>query len=396
MRWPRGWPYPSALALLEGTGINYLLVKKSSGFEKVEGVEVGEAAPSGAVMVPGVWPGIRISPGNGAALSSGPTGVPWVDSNGWIARLAARQHPGAAIWIDAPPKGPRLFARSYQTAIADAAARGGQWILALDDELAAGIAARRPAAIDIWKEIGAATNFFAAHRAWAGYQPEAVIGVVSDFSGDNEILNLLDRSNEQYRIILKNGAAAASFRGLRAVLYPDAAAPSPALRRDILAFVENGGLLIASPEWGAAGRPALGVDHPRFILRTLGKGRVAIAREAMDDAYLVANDAVVLVSHRHDLVRFWNGGAVGSYLTMSPDRRHALLQMLFYSERGGNLQRGAQGDAITVQVAGRFRAAKLWTLDQSAPRDVEMAPVRDGTELHLPDVSGYNAVELTI
>lgn len=403
MRWPGAWKNPSALALVQDAGINYLLVEKPDGLEavigqaKANGIQVGAAAPSGVVVVQGVWPGIRLASGSGA-ISSGPTGVPWVDSNGWSVRLAAQLHPDSAIWIDAPPKGPRLFAHSYQVAIADTAARGGRWIVSLDEALAAGIAAQQPAATDTWAKIRGAVSFFrdAAHQAWAGYLPEAVIGVVSGFSGDNEILNLLDRTNEQYRIILMTNAAGASFKGLRALLYPDAAAPSPELRKQILAFVEAGGLLIAGPQWGPAGNPAKGEDHPRYNLRTLGKGRLAVAKEEMDDAYQVANDSVVLVSHRYDLVRFWNGGAVGCYLTMAPGRKRAALQMLFYSERGGNLQRGAQGDAITVQVAGRYRAARLWTLDQPAPREVEMAPGHDATELHLPEVSGYNAVELVI
>jgi hypothetical protein len=325
-----------------------------------------------------------------------------VDSNGWAVRLAAELQPDAAIWIDAPPKPPRLFPQSYQIAVADTAARGGRWLLTLDNDLAGAIAAQKPAALDTWGKIGRATSFFAAHADWANYLPEAVIGVISDFTGANdflsrELLNLLDRTNEQYRIIVKAKASADRFRGLRALIYADADPPSAELRRQILDFVDAGGMLITGPKWGTPpGSPARSDDHPRYASRNLGKGKVAFAKAEFDEPYLLANDSVVLVSHRYDLLRFWNGGAVGSYFTMTPDRKRAAVQMLFYSERGGNLQRGGQGDAISVRVAGRYRTARMWTLDQTSARAVEMVPQNAGVELHLPLVSGYVSVELEV
>ena len=68
-----------------------------------------------------------------------------------------------------------------------------------------------------------AAGFFAARKAWADYVPEAVVGVVSGFSGQNEflsheLLNLLGRAGQQYRIILKEKASDLSFPGLRAVI----------------------------------------------------------------------------------------------------------------------------------------------------------------------------------
>jgi len=126
-----------------------------------------------------------------------------------------------------------------------------------------------------------------------------------------------------------------------------------------------------------------------------GTGRVAVAKANLVDAYLLANDSVVLVSHQYDLLRFWNGGAVGSFFTMTPDRRQALVQMLFYVDRG-NLQHGGMGDEITVSVAGRYRSARIRTLQQPSPREVEMEPLTDAVELHFPAVSPYAAIELDL
>ncbi len=197
MRWPDGWQDPSLLDLLNGTSVNYLLVEKSNALERVvsqakkNGIRVGSAAapPSGITVVPGEWPGLKMSrSGAKDVVSAGPTGAPWVDSNGWQVRLAMALHPGSAVWVDAAPKEPHLSRESYLLGVADTAAYGGRWIISLDVQLAAAVAAQTPAALETWKKICAAADFFAAHRAWSSYVPEAVVGVISNFSGENEFL----------------------------------------------------------------------------------------------------------------------------------------------------------------------------------------------------------------
>ena len=75
-------------------------------------------------------------------------------------------------------------------------------------------------------------------------------------------------------------------------------------------------------------------DNERYEWRTSGKGRIAFAKSEFDDPWVVAQESVLLISHRYDLLRFWNGGSVGSYFTVAPDRKRALVQILFYAERG--------------------------------------------------------------
>ena len=190
MRWPGSWKSPSALALLNGTPINWLLVDKDAGLAPVieqakqAGLHVAEIAapPAGVALLKGEWPGVAMSRGGGT--SAGPTGVPWVDTNSWRIRLEAARRPGADIWVDAPPKGPRVFASSYRTAIADAAAYGGRWVISLDAPLAAAIADGKADALATWKGIAGTAAFFAARPQWPAYLPEAVVGVISDFAGE--------------------------------------------------------------------------------------------------------------------------------------------------------------------------------------------------------------------
>jgi hypothetical protein len=402
MRWPDSWKDPAMLDLLKGTAIDCLLIANGDELTAVrsrarqDGVQVAEpdVPPPGALVVKGAWPGVQMRGGGGGA-SAGPTGVPWVDSNAWIIRLNRTLHPESAIWVNAPPA-QRSFitADSYLIAIADSGAYGGRWIVTLDAPLVEGLAARRPESLAIWKRLTAAAGFFAAHKDWPGYTPMAVMGVVSSFTGEdeffsNELLNLMGRNGLHYRILPKDKITARSFDSLRAVSYTDAAPPSADLRKQMLTFVQAGGTLIATPKWGpVVGTPAATGGRPGFSLHTLGKGRIALADADPVDPFSWAADAGVLVSHRYDLVRFWNGGAACSFYTMAPDKKQALAHLLFYAQRGP--------DSASVRVAGRFRAARASSVDQPQVANLAMEQQGDAVEVHLPPVPQYVALELDV
>jgi hypothetical protein len=401
MRWPDGWKDPATLALLKGTAIDHLLIGNGPELSAVksraaqDGFHVSQpgAPPAGVEIVKGQWPGVKMERGGGA--SAGPTGNPWVDSNGWAIRLAAALHPETAVWVDAAPAGNAFItAGSYLIAVADSAAYGGRWIVSLDKPLAVALAAGKSDALATWRRLTATAGFFAAHKAWPGYVPMAVVGVVSDFTGDNEffsqeLLNLLARAGQHCRILPKDRITDASLVSLRAAIYADAEPPAPALRKQILAFVAAGGMLVTVPKWGEVpGTPIKNDGNPRYSLRALGKGTVAVAVAGSDDPYLWANESVVMVSHRYDLVRFWNSGAAGSFCTVAPDGKQAVVHLLFYANRGP--------DSATVRIAGRYRAARVYTVDNPAATKVEWAAQTDAVEIHLPPVSQYVALELDI
>ena len=403
LRWPSAWKDASCLELLQGTPINFLLLEPRPEVEKViararqGGFEVAGAnsLPGEVTVTDGKWPGILLTRGGQQdEAAAGPTGDPWVDSNGWKVRLAAALHRGKEIWVDATPAEPRLSAEAYVMAVADAGAYGGRWIISLDDQLAAAIAARKSEALVTWKKLTATSAFFAAHKDWTTLPPRAVLGIISDYAGQNEffsneLLNLVARTNQQYRIILRGEAEPAHFAGLRAVLYADGEPPSPDLRKQVLAFVEDGGILITGPKWGEIpGTPVPLENYGGYSTRLVAKGRIAVSAEDLADPYLAAHDATVLLSHRYDVLRFWNGGALGSYYTFSPDGKRAVLQMLFYASPW------PEGSPTSLWIAGRYRSARLWRLDQSGPQNLEMEVQKDGVEVHLPSVAQYGALEL--
>jgi hypothetical protein len=393
MRWPGSWRNPSALTLLEGSPIDALLIAPTPDLASIrsqardKGLHVfspGQSPPD-VTTIQGVWPGIKVSRGSDAA-EAGPTGVPWVDSNIWAARRAEALHPNTRIWIEAAPPTDRFItADSYRMAVADCASGGARWVIALDRSLAADLAAHKPSAQKPWQAILRSAAFFAAHDAWSAYTQVAVVGLVSDFSGDNEfftgeLLNLIDRAGQPAKPLVKGHA---DFHGLTALIYVDHAPPSTALRDRIADFVRAGGMLIATvlPAGESLASPLDG-----YALYASGKGKIAVARSAPEDPYQFANDCVVLVSHRQDLVRFWNGGATGFSYTASPDGKKAVVHLLFYTSRGP--------DAATVWVAGAYNGVRATTVDAGTLTGVRFSQRRGGTEVYLPPVSHYVALEL--
>jgi hypothetical protein len=340
---------------------------------------------------------VNISRGSGDA-GAGPTSLPRLDSNGWYIQLA-RARLRAPLWVvfEPPGKGTVFSAQSYANAIADSEIAGGRWVISLDDDLRASLAEGAAPALQSWRQIAAAAGFFRDHAAWKSYRALGLVGLLSDFSGSNfqiggEILNLMARRDLLFRVIWKSQTAA-SFGGLTALVYPDTAAPDAALRRRITEFVEQGGLLVAGPEWGAQGKPAPPDFPTQLDVRALGKGRVAVAREPLSDPYQVAVDTQFLLSHRYDLVKIYNAPSSGcTRFTAPPGSGKALVQCVSYADGG----RGG-GGLRTLWIRDRFAKARLWSIG-SEPVSIAAQSSEEytGVEYRLPASAprSYVALEL--
>lgn len=403
MRWPAEWRDAAALDLLKDTPLGYLLLPSADGYQAViqraRQLDLAicdvKNPPPGVAVEKGEWPGVRMTHGQGDA-TSGPTGAAWIDSNGWLIRLVRMRESAATVWVTSdPPPGNEIVPLSrHLLALADSAAHGGCWILTLDRDMAAGLAARKPASLAGWKKLMDAIAFFQVHREWSSWPVAAVLSVVSSFSGDNEffsheLLNLMARTSVSYGIIRTESFRPESLASLRAVVYPDAQPPAPEVRHALLDFVERGGLLITGPKFGEApGSPSAENSPVRYEMRRFGKGRIAMARKQPEDPYEVAQDAQILLSHRYDLVRFFNGFLFGAYATVSPDGKRRMAHILNY---GG--EEDAENPA-TARIAGRFRSARLWSFERGPAQTLAMLAQKEAVEVHLPGLAVYGGVEL--
>jgi hypothetical protein len=117
----------------------------------------------------------------------------------------------------------------------------------------------------------------------------------------------------------------------------------------------------------------------------IGKGQIAVAEEAFQDPYQVAQEAHLLVSRRSDLVRLYNPNATSCHLSIDPGAGRRLVQVLNYSAQ--------PADSLTLWVNARVGPGTLWRLgakDAVAVRDVA---AERGTYFDLPSLSVYGALE---
>ena len=380
MRWPSEWIHPSALELVRQSPVNCILVEPHcplTGKMREMGLTTLETPPAGVSVVKGEWPGIPVARGGDGA---GPTGRLWIDSNGWRVRLARVRQPERPVWVVTEfPKQAVLTRMAYLIAVADAAMYGGSWVIELDAGLARAIERGEEEARRTWKNLLATAGMM---RPRTLLRDVGIVGILSDFAGGNEftageLLNLTGRLQQPYRILEK--AKTGSLEGFQAIVYADAEPPASELRRRLLEFVRGGGLLVAGAACGITeGRPGA-ESHRNYTIRTLGAGRIAVGDLA--DPYQAAADTQVLLSHRHDLVRFWNGSALGSYLT------EGLLQVINYAGRPG-------ADPVTVRIAGPYREARIQQLPFTGFQPLAANPQKGAIELHLPEISVYAAIEL--
>jgi hypothetical protein len=415
-RWPSAWTDPALLGLLEGTPFNCLAMEWSADLAPVAGkaraaglsvAAVGKEAAISAAAVAGlapppdsvlvaadsVWPAIA-GEANGRQ-SSGPTANPWIDSNGWLLRLAKVRSPRKTVWLTfEPPGAPNIvLLESYLRAVADAGTWGGRWVVSLDTDLRGALARGDATALASWKAIARAVAFFERHRAWTALEPLGVVGVVSDFAGPNEgtsgeILNLLGRRSLAYRIIERSAFETAPLDGFRALIYVDEGAPAPALRRKLLAFANQGGLLMVNAAWSPSDGKPTGIDHPRVDVRSVGQGRLAISKERDLDPFMIAQDVQMLLGRTYDVARFYNLAAFLAHCTASADHGQELVQIVSFAAHFPD-------DQATAWVPGTYASARLWSLGSEGPSAIEMSPENDGTSLLLPPMPVYAAIELS-
>lgn len=391
IRWRSGG---APLSILAGSPVNCLVVDApldATAAKEAERLKLAVVPASDVKSVAdAVWP--RVPATNGEAGGAGPTGVPWVDSNGWRCLLARVKAPGETPWVMVPPpKNTSVRAEAYAVAIADAAAHGGRWVVDLDATTLEGLGKGSAAAMETWKTITRALAFFQRERAAAEFPPVANFGVVSDFAGENEfaageMLNLAARRPLSYTIVERTRATPQSIAGLKGVAWMDAQLPDAAMEKALREFVSGGGLLIAPSTAAklAAGAKPAGEFEGRFALYSAGRGRIALAKEPWSDPYLLAADSHLLLSRKYDVVRAWNAGSCNIRFTANASK--GAVQVVNYTGRHF-------GYPMSVYVARRYKTA-VWSDVFGAGRQaLTVTPKAEGVEVNLPPFPVYALVE---
>ena len=119
------------------------------------------------------------------------------------------------------------------------------------------------------------------------------------------------------------------------------------------------------------------------VYRT-GKGRVAVPQEAWYAPYLLVREVHLLMSHREDVVRVWNGSDVDSYSLATPKADRGVVHLVQYG--------GARTQPVTIGISKPYRTARVFNLES----EKVVKPVRGelGLEIPVGELSAYAAVEL--
>jgi len=159
----------------------------------------------------------------------------------------------------------------------------------------------------------------------------------------------------------------------------------------LLAYAGSGGLLVIGPTWGKPeGTPSPADVHARFSFYSLGKGKLAVAKEAEPDPFVVAKDVPVLISHRQDVLRVFSANAGIVYYTVAPGGKAGLVQLVNYAGSARAVW------PITVRIAESYRTARLRTIDDPEPKNIEIASKQGASDLFLPYIPAYAAVEVGV
>jgi hypothetical protein len=340
------------------------------------------------------WPGLKLETMHGDDAVAGPTGVPWVNSNAWFSMLSDELASGKTVWLDFDPPDTSTVAHpaTYPLAVADSEAYGSRWIISLDDNLRAALLKENPQAASVWSKTCETLAFFESHREWERFRPQGILAVVSNYRGDNaaqagEVLNLLNRRQVHFQIMERSRALAAPSPGLKAILWVDSDAPSAGQLAKLLAFVRQGGLLIAADYWGPSGVVPTRKDPSiAYKMYNVGQGQIAVSEEGFQDPYQVAMDAHLLVSRRNDLVRLYNPATTNCHSSLDPVHKKRLVQVVNYSSHAASF--------VTLWVNGRAQSARLWCPGAKDPRPLPGVPAKPGTDFQLPTIAVNCALEM--
>jgi hypothetical protein len=353
----------------------------------------GETASTIFSTSENVWPGVNLETMEGDNALAGATANPWVNSNAWFSMLAGVLAPGKTQWLDFDPPDSSnvLHPANYGLAIADSRAYGSQWIISLDDNLRAALPKGDLQAKTIWEKLCEVLVFFESHREWETFKSEGMLGVISDFRGDNaylsgETLNLLNRRQVQFQILERSRTLPAAAQGLKVLLWLDKEEPSAEQHSQLLAFVRQGGLLIAAEYWGPPEvKPTKGDSSLRYDMYNLGTGQIAVAEEGFQAPDQVAVDTHLLLSHRNDIVRLYNPASVNCHSSIDPVHKRRLVQLVNYSVK--------PADSVTLWVNDQVKSARLWKPGTNGTVTVQGAEAAPGIDFRLPQLSLYCALE---
>ena len=314
----------------------------------------------------GVWPGIALE--DNGARRAGPSGSVWINTNTGFLRLV-RAWSGAPLWIaNDPPAKTVLPAARYEQAIADAAISGARWVISLDSDFAARLAARDAKALADWRRILAVAGYFEAHPEWRGMRESGALALIQDpakggvLSGG--ILDMIAARHTPVRPIPADSVSADALKGASMAVNVDGDALDAGARDALRSFTRGGGMLLNGPP---------GWSDPVPDGGSITLGRAELAR--LNDIWRDVNS---MIGRRNLGVRLFNAASMLSNYLVSADGKTAVLHLVNYSDY--------PIENVTAHLLDRFRRATLLS-PESAPKPLEIHVTEEASEIDIDRIS---------
>jgi hypothetical protein len=321
----------------------------------------------------GVWPGVPMD--EDGAKKAGPSGSAWIDTNtGFIRAVRAWSNP--TLWIaNQPPARTVVTTERYLQVIADAAASGARWVIALDPDFSGRLKQGEPKAVDGWKRINNLLRYFEQHPEWRGYPEYGKLAVVQDpakgglLSGG--ILDMIAVKHTPVRPVPVEHLTPEALEGASMAVDVDAASLTPVQKEILRNFARKGGALLTGP-------PGWKDEAPNGTNITLDKAQL----DRLSDIWRDVNS---MVGRRNLGVRLFNVSSMLSNVLTSPDGKTEIIHLVNYSDY--------PVETVTVHYLGNFKRATLLTPEGEA-KTLEIYPTEDGSGVDIDRVSVCATIKL--
>lgn len=320
----------------------------------------------------GVWPGIRPPKEHGAAA---PTGSPWIDTNTGFLRFTLPAT-GAAFWIaNRPPEATVITGLRYLQAIADAAAVGARWVLALDADFAKRLLAGDAAARRDWKRIGAQMQFYEDHKEWRAMPPYSELVLLQDIDSgallSGGVVDMLATANTPVRPVRGTRVKEKMLEGARTAVNIDPAALGPEQKEAVAGFTRRGGTVVNGP--------------PGWKMPAGSKDGLTLDREHIEKVEAIWPELRSLTNRKNLGARLFNVSGMLSYLQAAPDGKKVVLHLVNYTDY--------PVENVTAFFLGKFTRATLYAAG-APPRQLSTYPTDDGTGVDIDRVEVSAALAL--
>ena len=137
-----------------------------------------------------------------------------------------------------PPTKAKLTVANYLLTVADAETYGGHWVISLDDQMRAGLAAKSAqTAARLEENLQTHWPSSGQNKTIRTYERMGRLAVMADFSEPDrafgeDTLNMFPRLREPFRVISRKQALADSFNGLQGIFFVDQVAPDRSCARN--------------------------------------------------------------------------------------------------------------------------------------------------------------------